>query len=240
MHEPSDVTIELDGLGRQLSELPAGIGPVLESGPDGEFVQEGSDKPVFVDASGRRGKKFRRAGWIVAIACACYAVTLVAALIGGSSNAPWLNLPLPGRADNKPKTVEVLPGPSNSASVGVAPGGTAPGPAPTDSNGNVLPRPSGSATAGADNSPEPGDSDDGQPAKPPKGGDTGSPGGGNTNPVVPPPVTSDPPGDTGGTSEPPPDVPSDPPVGPSTPASEPAGDPSANGAGTQLAAEGGR
>ena len=59
-HEPNEVTVQLDGLGRQLAELPAGT----------RLPPDGSDGPVFVDESGRRSKKFRRLGWVLAIACA--------------------------------------------------------------------------------------------------------------------------------------------------------------------------
>ncbi|MFG2924574.1 hypothetical protein ACGFYA_24125 [Streptomyces sp. NPDC048305] len=52
-----------------------------------------SSGPVFVDATGRRGRTWRRAGTITAICCACYATTLVATLVGGDSTAPFLRLP---------------------------------------------------------------------------------------------------------------------------------------------------
>ncbi|MFD5350159.1 hypothetical protein ACFWJY_42050, partial [Streptomyces anulatus] len=80
-HEPNDATIQLDGLGRQLAELPGEPAP-----PDG------SDGPVFVDESGRRSKTYRRLGWVLASACVAYAVTLVLAVLGGNSSAPWLPL----------------------------------------------------------------------------------------------------------------------------------------------------
>ncbi|MFF5895646.1 hypothetical protein ACFY8O_06915 [Streptomyces argenteolus] len=98
-HEPNDVTVQLDGLGRQLSELP--VEPNL---PDL------SDGPVFVDASGRRSKTYRRVGWVLAAICAVYAVTLVVALLGGNSSAPWL--PLSGQEKKLSEDVEVRPAPS--------------------------------------------------------------------------------------------------------------------------------
>ncbi|MFG2429580.1 hypothetical protein [Streptomyces sp. NPDC048590] len=52
-----------------------------------------SNGPVFVDATGRRGRTWRRTGTITAICCACYATTLVATLVGGDSTAPFLRLP---------------------------------------------------------------------------------------------------------------------------------------------------
>lgn len=50
-HEPNDVTVQLDGLGRQLSELTAEPG-----------VPEGSDGPVFVDESGRLQQDVQASG----------------------------------------------------------------------------------------------------------------------------------------------------------------------------------
>ncbi|MGC4946557.1 hypothetical protein ACLQ2N_10225 [Streptomyces sp. DT224] len=80
-HEPNEVTIQLDGIGRQLSELLP-----EPSAPDD------SDGPVFVDESGRRGKTLRRFGWLLAAVFVCYAVTLVVAVLGGNSSAPFLPL----------------------------------------------------------------------------------------------------------------------------------------------------
>ncbi len=138
-HEPNDVTVQLDGLGRKLGE-PASEPP----------AQEGSDGPVFVDESGRRSKKFRRAGWVLAAVCACYAVTLVTALVGGSSTAPWLPGISQFAESKKKEKVEVEPAPSESVSAGDAPAYRPGAPAPTDSTGAVLPqRPSGTASSGA-------------------------------------------------------------------------------------------
>ncbi|TQK44902.1 hypothetical protein FBY35_6435 [Streptomyces sp. SLBN-118] len=141
-NEPSEVTIQLDGRGRFLGDLPAGT-----SGSGGSVVQEGSDGPVFVDESGRRSKKFRRLGWVLAIACACYAVTLVVALVGGNSAAPLLPGLGTGEKEGTDK-VEIQPAPSDSTSAQVPPGGVPGAPAPTDSTGALLPRPSGSASGG--------------------------------------------------------------------------------------------
>lgn len=74
---------------------------------------------MFVDESGRRGKTYRRLGWLLASFCAAYAVTLVVTVIGGNSAAPWLPLSGP----EKHKSAEVVPA----------------SPAPTDSTGAVLP-----------------------------------------------------------------------------------------------------
>ncbi|MFE1957010.1 hypothetical protein [Streptomyces sp. NPDC059479] len=216
-HEPNDVTIELDGVGRQLSELPTGTHPAQESGPAREAGPELSDGPVFVDASGRRSKTFRRAGWIVAIACACYAVTLVVALIGGSSSAPWLQIP--GLADEKKSdTVEIQPTPTTSLSVGATPG--VPGvttPSPTDSNGEFVPQPSESVTTDASGKPVPGTSASSKPPADPAGGTGGT----KPDPEIPPGTGGNPGGASGGTgggpstgTSPDPDPPS---TGPSSP-----------------------
>ncbi len=204
-------------MGRQLSELPTGTHPAQESGPARGAGPELSDGPVFVDASGRRSKTFRRAGWIVAIACACYALTLVIALIGGSSSAPWLQIP--GLADEqRPDTVEIQPAPTTSPSAGAAPG--APGvttATPTDSNGQAVPRSSQSAGTDVSGEPVPGTSASSKPSTGPDGGT------GGTRPglELPPGTGGDPDDDTAGTGgEPPtgtsPD-PSPPSTGPSSP-----------------------
>lgn len=67
----------------------APAGPAVRgSGP----VARGSG-PVFVDATGRRSRTWRRAGVITALVCSCYATTVVATVIGGDSSAPFLELP---------------------------------------------------------------------------------------------------------------------------------------------------
>ncbi|MFG3286133.1 hypothetical protein [Streptomyces sp. NPDC048111] len=61
--------------------------------------QQGHDRPVFVDASGRRGKNLRRLGWLCGLAATGFAVALVGSLLGGNSRAPGLNLPDGSKAD---------------------------------------------------------------------------------------------------------------------------------------------
>ncbi|MGW4837602.1 hypothetical protein [Streptomyces globisporus] len=130
-HEPNDATIQLDGLGRQLAELPGEPAP-----PDG------SDGPVFVDESGRRSKTFRRLGWVLATVCAGYAVTLVFAVLGGNSSAPWL--PLSGPKEKaRAEQVEDLPEPS----AGTVDDGLA------DDVPEAGPSASGSPSAGASGAP---------------------------------------------------------------------------------------
>ncbi|MFG2722621.1 hypothetical protein ACGFW5_30640 [Streptomyces sp. NPDC048416] len=61
--------------------------------------QRGHDRPVFVDASGRRGKKLRWLGWIFGLAATGFAVALVGSLLGGSASAPGLTIPDDGTDD---------------------------------------------------------------------------------------------------------------------------------------------
>lgn len=135
-HEPNEVTLQLDGIGRQLSEL------AVEPG-----TPEGSDGPVFVDESGRRSKSLRRVGWLLAAICAGYAVTLVVALLGGSSNAPWL--PLSGQ-DEKSAEVEVQPAPSEPAGSGTPSGTATPTAPPTETE---VPGGAAQSANGADQVP---------------------------------------------------------------------------------------
>ncbi|NEC34776.1 bi-functional transferase/deacetylase, partial [Streptomyces rubrogriseus] len=81
---------------------------------------EASDGPVFVDASGRRSRLYRRLGILVGIACAVYAVVIVSTLLSGNSDAPWM--PVPGQEEGAPAgQVDTSPAPSQSAQ----PSGTA-------------------------------------------------------------------------------------------------------------------
>lgn len=160
-----DVTVELDGLGRQLSELP---GPDTEA--DGGFAAhaaDGTDGPVFVDASGRRSKKLRRLGWVLAIASACYAVALVASLMGGNSSAPWLQIPGVGDKRDSDK-VEIQPPPKDRPTVVATPGAGGLDPSPTESVAGSR-TPTGAST-GASDGPDPSGSPSGKPDPDPKPG----------------------------------------------------------------------
>ncbi|MFF1626094.1 hypothetical protein [Streptomyces sp. NPDC058272] len=141
-HDPNEVTVQLDGSGCQLGDMPAHQG---KGAPGSPGAQEGSDGPVFVDESGRRSRRFRRLGILVGIACAVYAVVIVATLLSGNSSAPWL--PVPGQQDGRPAgKVETSPLPSEP---GPAPGtgGAAPGASATGSGG-TKPSPGASAKPG--------------------------------------------------------------------------------------------
>ncbi|RPK83109.1 MULTISPECIES: hypothetical protein [Streptomyces] len=190
-HEPNDATIQLDGLGRQLAELPGEPAP-----PDG------SDGPVFVDESGRRSKTFRRLGWVLATVCAAYAVTLVFAVLGGNSSAPWLPLAEP-KEEAQAEQVEEVPAPSEAAG---DPSGDAPEPGPGVS-GSAAPDASG----------EPGGATPSAPSVLVPAGSTGSPSASTS--AVPPGTTG---GGAGGATEPAPTTstakpPADPPPPPPEP-----------------------
>lgn len=145
-HEPNEVTIQLDGLGRQLSEL------LPEPG-----APEGSDGPVFVDESGRRSKTFRRFGWVIAAVCVCFAVTLVGTVLGGNSSAPFL--PLSGQEEHQnADEVQVPPAPDESADVSATPGATAGSSPSAPVAGSSAPVPPGSSAAAGSTAPGAGSS----------------------------------------------------------------------------------
>ncbi|MFF7362471.1 hypothetical protein [Streptomyces sp. NPDC008125] len=126
------MTIQLDGLGRQLSEL--------KTDPR---TQEASDGPVFVDESGRRSKNFRRAGWLVALGCAAFATVLVLSLLGGSSAAPWLPLTSQEQQKSGDKEKDAdAPSVDPSAPAGVS--------GATDPGATTGPTPDAGATGNAD------------------------------------------------------------------------------------------
>ncbi|MFI9822433.1 hypothetical protein ACIHFC_18485 [Streptomyces sp. NPDC052013] len=134
-HDPHEVTVQLDAV--QFAD------GVLRRTPGGG--QDGSDGPVFVDESGRRGRRYRRIGMAVGLACAGYAVVIGATLMSGNSNAPWL--PVPGQKEEQPAgKVETTPGPAESAAT---PGsGTSLEPGAVPSAGDVtLPSPGASIAA---------------------------------------------------------------------------------------------
>ncbi|WP_245936392.1 hypothetical protein [Streptomyces cahuitamycinicus] len=91
-HDPHEVTVQLDAL-----QFGDGFLRQVTEGPGAEAA---ADRPVFVDESGRRSRRYRRIGMAVALACGAYAVVIVATLMSGNSNAPWL--PVPTKEDNPP------------------------------------------------------------------------------------------------------------------------------------------
>ncbi|GAA2479696.1 hypothetical protein GCM10010393_07800 [Streptomyces gobitricini] len=201
--------------------------------------QELSDGPVFVDESGRRSKKFRRLGWVLATACAVYAITLVVSVIGGNSAAPWLLIPGPAD-EKKTETVQVEPAPSTSEAPEDGLPGTVPGaPAPTDSSGEAVPQPADGGSQGVPATPRPGtpSAPDSTPSREAAGGAEV-----DEKPVGRP--TPARPTDAGNTEQPPPVTPPKSPdpdptdTPPTPPTEEPADPPVGESGGQQMAAEG--
>ncbi|MEU6226657.1 hypothetical protein [Streptomyces sp. NPDC047042] len=142
-HDPHEVTVQLDGVGRQLDDL---LVRQAKEGQDADGMGAG-DGPVFVDETGRRSRRYRRIGIVVGISCAVYAVVIVATLLSGNSDAPWL--PVPGQQDEQPAgQVETSPLPSESAE----PTDTAeatPGAPEASVSAGVTPSSKGTPAAGA-------------------------------------------------------------------------------------------
>ncbi|MEV7287970.1 hypothetical protein AB0O01_25950 [Streptomyces sp. NPDC093252] len=209
-HDPHEVTVQMDA-------VQVGEGGVVRAAPgDGP---EGGDGPVFVDATGRRSRRYRRIGMAVAVACAVYAVVIVATLMSGNSHAPWL--PVPGQQDGQPAgQVDTTPEPRTSAE-SADPSATAPGPSPsatedTTPSPGAGPTATEEATASADprtsEEPEPPAGTGGTATKPGTGptdsgtepsspattsSDPGTPTGPPSTPQNPDPSTT-PPGEAGG------------------------------------------
>ncbi|MER6167485.1 hypothetical protein [Streptomyces violaceorubidus] len=107
-HDPHEVTVQLDA-------VHLGDGGLLKAdGGHRMSAPEASDGPVFVDASGRRSRLYRRLGILVGVACAVYAVVIVSTLLSGNSDAPWV--PVPGQEEGAPAgRVDTTPLPSQSS-----------------------------------------------------------------------------------------------------------------------------
>ncbi|MDO0933583.1 hypothetical protein QQY66_18545 [Streptomyces sp. DG2A-72] len=146
--DPHEVTVQLDGTGLQPNSTRLHAAKGGPAGPDGASSPSSpfsppspsSDGPVFVDESGRRSRRYRRIGMAVGIACGVYAVVILATLVSGNSDAPWL--PVPGQKDDQPAgKVDTPPLPAESApSVGI---------------GLISPGPTGSAGVGVRPAPGP-------------------------------------------------------------------------------------
>ncbi|WP_369196416.1 hypothetical protein [Streptomyces djakartensis] len=187
-HDPHEVTVQLDGtrVGEERVR-EAGDGP-------GAGAAGAGDRPVFVDESGRRSRRLRRIGVAVALACGVYAVVIVATLLSGNSDAPWL--PVPDRNEGQPaEKVDSSPPPAEAAPT-KEPGVTVPGGVPV----------TGKATAPA---PGPGPAAPAATARPGRSGAPAKPS---------PAATRATPEPGPGRTDPTPSKPADP---PSTPAAEP-------------------
>ena len=181
--DPDEVTVQLDG------SAPQG-----EAGGKPGTGNDGSDKPVFVDESGRRSRRYRRIGMAIGIACAVYAVVIVITLLSGSSDAPWL--PVPGQKDDAPAgKVDTSPVPSDSGRPSGGSGSVAPGNIPTASDGTTpSPGASVSGTTGASAKPGAKTSASASPGASASKTASAPTSGGASNPVVQPslPVSSPP------------------------------------------------
>lgn len=125
-HDPHEVTVQLDAV-----QLGDGFVRQAKEGTGAGTA----DRPVFVDESGRRSRRLRRIGIAVALACGVYAVVIVATVLSGNSNAPWL--PVPGQQEGRPAgQVDTPPQPTASAPAGDT-GVTAPGSAPATDEGTA-------------------------------------------------------------------------------------------------------
>ncbi|MEV0905978.1 hypothetical protein [Streptomyces hokutonensis] len=194
-NDPDEVTVQLDGPAEELDDPGAkGAG------------HDGSEGPVFVDESGRRSRRYRRIGMAVGIACAVYAVVIVATLLSGSSDAPWL--PVPGQKDDPPASkVDTSPLPAESGRPSGGGGSVAPGNIPTASDG-TTPSPGASASASGASKAPGSKASTSASAKPSASKSASAPAGGTvSNPVVQPSHPQDTPSSgpstpTGGTSAP--------------------------------------
>ncbi|MEV0304096.1 hypothetical protein [Streptomyces prasinus] len=223
-HDPHEVTIQLDAVRFGDGVLRAMPGKHRSgAGPDV------ADGPVFVDESGRRSRLYRRIGLAVGLACAAYAVVIVATLLSGNSNAPWVPVPgqeqeLPaGKVETSPRPTE--PDASPGSSTDPAPGT---GPTAEDAGTGTLPSPGADLPAGGAPVAEGGAGETTAPAATPErtapGPGTGAGAGGSTTTTAPaePPAASapaDPTAPPGGTGT----DPADSPAGEEPVAEEPAG-----------------
>ncbi|MEU5522380.1 hypothetical protein ABZ759_17375 [Streptomyces sp. NPDC047860] len=196
-HDPHEVTVQLDAV-----QFKDGVLRRAPARPNA--AQEGSDGPVFVDESGRRSRRYRRIGMSIGLLCAGYAVVIVATLLSGTSDAPWL--PVPGQQqEQKPAgKVETTPKPGETAATPGAGTSLLPG-GPPSPGAPTLPEPGASmAGPGATAAPDrPGATAD---PKPSQTGKTQKPGTGpgdgpttqapaetpTTAPADPPPPVDDP------------------------------------------------
>ena len=136
-HDPHEVTVQLDGVGRQLEDW------LVQQAKGAPSTKEASDGPVFVDETGRRSRRYRRIGMAVGMACAVYAVVILATLMSGNSSAPWLP-ELGQEQDDKPAgKVEIPPLPADSADPS---GAVVPSPGVTPSAGGTVSNAPGAGT----------------------------------------------------------------------------------------------
>ncbi|MEU1513887.1 hypothetical protein ABZ490_17280 [Streptomyces sp. NPDC005811] len=116
-HDPGEVTVQLD-----VVTVGAAVDAANRLRGNTAADRSAADKPVFVDETGRRSRRLRRIGIGVGTVCALYAGVIVATLVSGHSDAPWL--PVPGQQEEAPAAeVQVPTGPTESAAA-TEPGAT--------------------------------------------------------------------------------------------------------------------
>ncbi|MFE9686123.1 hypothetical protein [Streptomyces sp. NPDC006285] len=138
-HDPHEVTVQLDGVGRQMEDW------LVQQAKGAPGAQEAADGPVFVDETGRRSRRYRRIGMAVGLACAVYAVVILVTLVSGNSNAPWL--PIQEQQQDSPAgKVRTPPVPADSAD----PSGPASASPEAGVSGSEAPVPTPGASASTD------------------------------------------------------------------------------------------
>ncbi|MFF2149425.1 hypothetical protein, partial [Kitasatospora sp. NPDC058190] len=102
--------------------------PTVELAPVAPAVDpqpEASPAPVFVDASGRRQRRIRRLGVVLAVPAGGYLALLVSTLLGGPTvNAPFLPLPQ-APAPSAPASADTPSGTPSAGPEAAAPGAPA-------------------------------------------------------------------------------------------------------------------
>ncbi|SEO35345.1 hypothetical protein [Actinacidiphila rubida] len=103
------------------------------------------DRPVFVDASGRRQRRVRRLGYLLVIPAAAYVALVLSTVLGGPSvDSPLL--PVPAAGDHRTGGTTI--GDAGLGSGDRTPAAGKKGSGPTDGSRTAQPAPSG-GTAGA-------------------------------------------------------------------------------------------
>ncbi|HEY5833031.1 MAG TPA: hypothetical protein VIW71_03645 [Streptomyces sp.] len=64
------------------------------------ITTEVEPSPVFVDRTGRRGRRLRGLGWVVGVVCVGFALAMISGLLGTQSQAP--RFAVPDTADTAP------------------------------------------------------------------------------------------------------------------------------------------
>ncbi|MEV0690434.1 hypothetical protein [Streptomyces sp. NPDC050388] len=218
-HDPHEVTIQLDAV-----QIGNGMLLGTPDRPGGRAAHEPSDGPVFVDESGRRVRRYRRIGLVVGLACAAYAVVIVATLLSGNSDAPWV--PVHGQEQEKPaEKVDTSPQPAEPDASPDADATPEPGTEPTAGEPDPVTPPDAGLPAGGGAAAGDGAVEPAAPTPTPPTGTTPKPGtGADASPSAPagPPAGSEPAAPTtpsGGTST----APAPPPAGEDPGDEEPAG-----------------